>query len=252
MKKVGIYAILVSSALVVGGLAGFGGKKLFGTVFDDYSGFNSDIYHIDGDELIRRVEQKKTTKEKIASFTPIELVNYSLQKYKRFEHSYSYAVGDADAGITVQKVRAAQIRNGNEYFEESASDGWIGCAMRTLQTLGEDSIDVYSTSSASIIDDDPVFQYSPFPLTYTLSFYKNMYGKTLDEMFIYIIHEKTIKSVNFKEQDDGTYLVNFELDPALSTFWYKKQMVSISDLDFGLLIAKNRTWNLEYISDNFP
>ncbi|MCQ2802780.1 MAG: hypothetical protein MJ225_03840 [Bacilli bacterium] len=231
MKKIGIYAIIVSSALALGGISGFGSKKLFGTVFDDYSGFNVDIYKINGDELIRKVEAKATTKDKIASFTPIELINYSIEKYKRCDHSYSYSIGNADAGISIQKVRSSQIRDEDKYFEESASDGIIGCAMRSFQIRGENTVDIYSASTASIKDDDPIFPYSSIPLSYTLPTYKQMYGKTLDEMFIYIIHDKTVKSATIKEQKDETYVVNFELDPALSTYWYKRQMVSISDLD---------------------
>lgn len=231
MKKVAIYAIIAASAIGAGGSIGFGAKKLFGTVLDDYSGFDPSVYNIDGDLLIAAVEEKPTTKEKIASFSVADIVNYSLEKYKRFDESYSYSVGDADAGVTVQKIRAAQIKTGNMFFEESASSGMVGCANRVTQEVGGDSVLLYRTEECNIVDEYPVFPYPANPVAFTLDAYKNAYGKTLDEMFIYTIHKKTILKSDLVANEDGTYTINLALNPSLSTYWYKKQMVSISNLE---------------------
>lgn len=231
MKKIAIYGIIAVSAISAGGLIGFGAKKLFGTVLDDYSGFDPSVYVIDGEALIKKIESKPTAGERVATFPVVDIVNYALEKYKRFDDSFSYTVGVADAGITTQKIRAAQIKNSSKYFEESASAGMVGCANRTFQDVGGETIDLHRTKDVTINNDKPVFPYPSTPTNYTLKSYKDAYGKTLDEMFIYTIHAKTTTKSQISKNEDGTYNAYLELSPTLSTYFYKKQMVSISELE---------------------
>ena len=57
-----------------------------------------------------------------------------------------------------------------------------------------------------------------------------MFGKTLDEMFIYLICEDSIVASQ-TEKIDGGYTIDVDLDPNLSTVGYKNQMKNVSNLD---------------------
>ena len=226
------YLIIGASCLVVGGAAGIVAKRLLGQEIVDDSGFNPEKFKADSAALLKRYENYTgSTPEK--EFTQTELVNIALEKYRRYEHSYSIGIGLAIAksvGITVnQEIRAAQVRNGDQYFEESSSKSdMVPCAFRFYQTGMESGVDSYEGTDVS--KDATRATYTDNPKHYTLEGYKKTWGKTLDEMFIYIVSSKTVMSTEPLSRNGTDYVITLNLNVDTSTYYYKSQMVTISGL----------------------
>ena len=110
------------------------------------------------------------------------------------------------------------------------------------------NISLYSANKGTIeiSDTTPQAEYSESNLTaYSAEEYKSKYGKTLDEMFIYIISEETILNPNTQKVDGG-YVIDIDLHTDWGTANYKKQMVSVSDLDAKPKFEKvHLTFNLD-------
>ena len=155
-------------------------------------------------------------------------MNITLEKYRRCENCYSVTIGDCDtsAGVT-QTIRNSQVKNGQEYFEEAISySKLVSVANRVNQTGKDGGVRLYTgkaTGAESATYND---SYKDF----THDGYRDYLGKTLDEMFIYIISEKTVLSSKKTTNDDGDVVVELSLDPNISTYYYKFQMKNISGL----------------------
>ena len=226
------YLIIGASCLVVGGTAGIVAKRLLGQEVVDDSGFNPEKYNVDSAALLKRYENYTgTTPER--EFTQSELVNIALEKYRRSENSYSVGIGLAIAksvGITVvQEIRSAQVKNGDSYFEESASKSdMVPCAYRFYQEGADGEVDSYEGSD--VAKDATYATYTNTPKHYTHDGYKKAWGKTLDEMFIYIVSGKTVMSSEPLERNGSDYVITLNLNVDTSTYYYKYQMVTISGL----------------------
>ena len=231
-KNLITYLIIGASCLVVGGTLGIVGKKVLGQEIVDDSGFNPEKYKADSAALLKRYENYTgSTPEK--EFTQTELVNIALEKYRRCEYSYSVGIGLANAvavGVNVmQEIKAAQVRNGDTYFEESVSkSSMVGCAYRSMQVGKDGELDSYEGTSIS--DDASHASYAYAPKHYTHDGYKKAWGKTLDEMFIYIVSGKTVMSTEQLTKDGSNYVITLNLNVDTSTYYYKYQMVTISGL----------------------
>ena len=231
-KNLLIYLIIGASCLVVGGAIGIIGKKVLGQEIVDDSSFNPEKFKADGAALLKKYENYTgTTPEK--EFTQTELVNIALEKYRRYEHSMSVGIGLALAksvGITVnQEIRAAQVRNGDQYFEESVSKSdMVACAYRFYQTGTDSGVNSYEGTDVS--KDATRATYANNPKHYSLEGYKKDWGKTLDEMFIYIVSGKTVLSNEPLSRDGTDYVITLNLNVDTSTYYYKSQMVSVSGL----------------------
>ena len=216
------YSLIVLAATVLGITGGAVIKKTFGQVEVDYSDFDANNYSLDPSELLKEYE-KNPNKE----FTPAELVNIGLEKYRRCENSYSIGVGTAST-IVNQTIRNAQIKNGDKYFEESISrSSVVSLANRVTQTGVGQSINLYKGKA----DDSESGKYKDEPVTYEPDKYKEECGKTLDEMFIYIISNQSVIAENCSITKTTEIIkVELELDVNIATYYYKKQMKSISNL----------------------
>ena len=225
---------LLAYLLIVGisGTAGAGTgvilKRTIGPVDEKYpAGFSPEEYR--DEKLLENLATYKSS-HSITSFTDAELVNVGLELYKEYDDSYWVGVGDADAGITVQTVRNGEIKRTIDgvtyYFEEQISNGMVGVAKRSTQSVPGDEVKLYSGSPNNAV----TASYSPDASIFNKEGYKGYLGKTPDEMFIYIISNKTTKSSSRKTVN-GDIQVTLELDTNISTFYYKTQMKSISDLD---------------------
>ena len=64
----------------------------------------------------------------------------------------------------------------------------------------------------------------------TFAEHENKWGKTLDRPIIYIISSQTVTGETLTESD-GNYVIDLDLDPIKSVQRYKKQMISISNLE---------------------
>ena len=108
------YILIVGISSIAGASTGIIGKRLLGQEEIDYSGFNPEAFREDGASLLDKYNNNPM------SYSPAKLVSIGLEKYKRCENSYSFAIGLASTVVS-QTIRNYQIKNGNKYFEESIS-----------------------------------------------------------------------------------------------------------------------------------
>lgn len=221
-KTVIQYSIIVLAALTLGITSGVVAKKNFGQVETDYSGFDANSFSLNASQLVEEYE-KNPDKE----FTPAELVNIGLEKYRRCTNSYSYGVGTAST-IVNQTIRNAQIKNGDQYFEETISrSSMVAIANRVTQTGIGNGV----TLNKGKANNSESGTYKDEATTFTSEQYKEDWGKTLDEMFIYIISNESVIADNCAiTRTDDLIQVYLELDVDISTYYYKYQMKSISNL----------------------
>lgn len=162
----------------------------------------------------------------VKSWPDSDVVNVVLEKYRNLDNCYSIGIGNAYTIIT-QTIRNAQIKNGDTYFEEQISySDMVNVAKRSIQKGADGKIELYNGKSSG--PEKATYPNSP-SATYTPKKYKNYLGKTLDEMFIYIISEKTTLDSTRTTVGDEVKIA-LDLNPNLSTYYYKTQMKNISGL----------------------
>ena len=214
------YSIIAVCAAGLGVGGGIILKRKLGPVETDYSGFDSSSFAADSKALLREYEKNPNQE-----FTPAELVNIGLEKYRQCENSYSIGIGQAST-IVNQQVRNFQIRNGDTYYEEQISkSSMVSIANRVIEN--DEGTTLYKGKAKEV----EVPEYSGDPKSMSPEDYKKSYGKTLPEMFIYIISNDTVdtdKSTITKKE--GKIFINLELDPEIASYNYKVQMKTLSDL----------------------
>ena len=214
------YGIIAAATISLGVAGGIIIKKKFGGEEITYSGFDPEAFKADGPALLK--EYQKNPKK---SFTPAEKVCIGLEKYKSNENSYSVSIGVADT-IVKQTIRNAQIKNGNSYFEEQVSrSSMVSMANRTIQQ--SDGVKMHKGKATG---DEK----GEYPKEYTLfkpEDYKTTYGKTPEEMFIYIISNKTVNLDKCSiSEKNGKIKIILDLDKDIATYYYKVQMKGMSNL----------------------
>lgn len=233
MKKTPvIYISIILGALALGGLGGMAYKRLFGEKNYEITGFSEDSLKEDMPSLMARYAEYRGTNV-ARDFTPSELINIGLENYRNAPNSYSFGIGSSTGtalGIQVnQSIRSYQIRNDNLYFEESISDSsFVHLGSRMLQAgIGAD-IEVLNTES--VVPPD----FAHFPSAgaiYSAETYKATFGRTITEMFIYIISNKTDRGSEVEVDSNGDYKIKISLETMFSTYNYKLQMKNLSNLD---------------------
>ena len=197
-------------------------KRKLGQVEIDYGDFNPENYRMDGKALLKEYQKNPNKK-----FTEAELVNIGLEKYRECENCYSIGIGVADT-IVNQTIRNAQIKVGDHYFEESISYSKMVNVANRVDQIGVDNDISLNKGKASGSEDAT---YKEDVTTYKADDYKKTWGKTLDEMFIYLISNETVLDGSKIEKKDDLIKVTLKLEPSISTYYYKIQMKEISDLD---------------------
>jgi len=232
MKKKITYGIIILSAAAVGVVGGFVGKRFLGSENVIYTG-GSNSLKPDSEAIFNKVSKYTGTNNLFDEFEHYEVVNYAFEKYRRCENCFSTVIGLADT-IVKQDIRNSAIKNGDEYFEESLSkSSVVALSTRFRQTNKNSDVTVYKgdKKALQINSDDSIVSYneSNKELSEAEDF-SNSYGRLLDEMFNYVITDKTILNSEIQKNNDSTTIV-LQLDPDLSTYFYKHQMQYISNLD---------------------
>ena len=229
MKKLLLTYILTIGICAAAGIStGIILKKTIGPIDEMYPpGFDPAEFSPDLDAIWKKYEGLSNKSiDGAKSLTDAELVNVAQEKYKRCENCYNFSVGDAHTIVT-QTVRNAQVKNGNEYFMDQISySSMVSLAKRTYQHGAEGQVEVYDGNPTD--SEKATYPASPTG-TYTPAEYKEKHGISPNEIFIYVISDKTVlDSTRSTKGDEVTVKLN--LNPNLSTFWYKKQMVDLSGL----------------------
>ena len=239
MKPAFIYISIVGTALAIGTAGGIVAKRVMGGENVIYEGdATSMTFDVDAayDKYLNYTGNDMTK-----DFTPAEIVNIGLEKYRRCENSYSITKGVASTMVT-QSIRNYQIKNGDRYFEESISmSSMVKLANRMYQTGKEGNVNLYKGSAVN----EELGSYSANGTEYEQTDYKNYLGKTLNEMFIYIITDSTILDSEI-DKTDG-YTIKLSLDTEMSVIFYQYQMKNISGLD---KYPKFASVNLTFTFDN--
>ena len=216
------YILIVGISGIAGTSTGIVGKRLLGQEEIDYSGFNPEDYREDGAALLASYNNKPT------SYSPAKLVSIGLEKYRQCENSYSFAIGVAST-IVSQTIRNYQIKNGDKYFEESISNSsMVSLANRVIQDGKNGDINLYLGKATSANTGS----YPSEGIKYSKKDYKDYLGKTLDEMFIYLISDATTENGSkVTKLSNGDIEVILKLNADVAPYYYKYQMMNISHLD---------------------
>ena len=229
MKKLLLSYILTVGVCAVAGIGtGIVLKKTIGPIDEMYPpGFDPKEFSPDVDAIWKKYEGlSDKTINGVRSFSDAEVMNVAFEKFRRMPNCYFYSIGDAKTIVT-QTVRNAFIKNGDEYYEDQIShSSMVALAKRSYQHGKDGPIIVHDGTPRDS-------EHATFPQTPTKTFekeeYKEYLGKTLDEMFIYVISDKTtIDSSRTTRGDD--VVIKMNLNPNLSTFYYKTQMLNLSGL----------------------
>ena len=215
--------IIAVVAVVIGAGAGIFAKRKFGQEQIDYSNFDASAFAMDSKELLERFKANPK-----GDYTPAELVNIGLEKYRQCENSYSFTVGTAST-IVNQSIRNAQIKIGDKYFEEQLSkSSMVSLANRIETTSDSDTTTLYKGKAES----DEQASYSGETQNYTTEEFKNFLGRTLPDMFVYTVSDDTVFDDSKTETlGNGNIRIYLNLDPDISTYFYKIQMKNMSNLD---------------------
>ena len=222
------YILTIGIAAAAGAGTGVVLKRTIGPIDEMYPpGFDPKNYSPDIDAIMNKYNQLSDQSiNGLRSFSDSDVVNIAQEKYKNLEYCYSLGIGNAYTIIT-QTIRNAQIKNGDTYFEEQISySNMVNVANRSIQQGKGGNVEFYKGSASS--SERASYPSTPSN-TYSPSKYKSYLGKTLDEMFIYIISDKTTLDSSRTIRGNDV-IINLNLNPNLSTFYYKTQMQNISGL----------------------
>lgn len=233
MKKVLTYSLIGVTVLAIGATTGIVMKRVVASEEIDYGTLDFESMKPDCNQIVKNVESYKGSKDLVDAFSASDILNYSMEKFRRCENNYSLTFGLADT-IIKQEIKSCTIKNGNQYFEESVSkSSMIAVGNRMYQSGVGADIDVYQAKKDTIkineTDIDAEYNESQ-KTTYKNSDYSDTFGKTLDEVFIYLTSNETVKDSKVEKLNDG-YSITVELDPDISTYFYKHQMKNVSNLD---------------------
>jgi len=216
------YLLIIGIAGVTGSIGGYVAKKLLGGVDTIIIG-DPEAFQDDSAALLQRYEANPND-----NYSPSQLVNIGLEKYRNQENSYSYSVGIGETVVS-QDIRNYQIKNGDHYFEESIStSSMVSLANRVYQNGVDGDIEFYKGKSVT----NESGSYPESPRVMSKEDYKSTFGKTPDRMFIYILSDQSvIENECSVSKSDGKITVKLSLDPDKATYNYKLQMMNISGLD---------------------
>ena len=229
MKKLLLaYLLTIGICAVAGAGTGVILKRTVGPIDEMYPpGFDPKEFSPNVTEIMDKYNKlSDKSYNGVRSWSDSDVINVVLEKYRRLDYSYSLGIGNAYTIIT-QTIRNAQIKNGDKYFEEQISySDMVNVAKRSIQNGKDGNIELYNGNASG--SEKATYPSSPSS-TYTKSKYKSYLGKTLDEMFIYIISDKTV--MDSKRTISGDEVkISMNLNPNLSTYYYKIQMKNISGL----------------------
>ena len=224
MKALAIYGIITGCALSIGIAGGIIYKRATSEEVD-YGDFDANALELDAASTLANYEKYKGNNPQ-EKFTPAELITVGLEKYRRCEYSYSVGIGVADT-VVKQSIRDFQIKNGDDYFEESISrSDMVKLADRVTQHGADGQVVIYRGQAI----DDESGTYPPEGKSYERQEYINYLGRSPDQMFIYTISNVTVIEGNVEKTSDG-YVIDVSLNPDYATFHYKYQMFNVSGLD---------------------
>ena len=222
MKTPVIYVSIIGAALALGAVGGVVGKKLLG---DESIVYEGDANSIDFQIEPVYKEYLSYSGDPLKKFTPAELINIGLENYRRCEKSYSVGIGVADT-VVQQTIRNFQIRDGEQFFEESISNSsMVSLANRMWQTGKDGNIFICRGTA----DGAEKGNYPSNDTEYSQEDYTNLLGRTLDSMFIYTVTDSTVLTSDIDNKDG--YVITVTLDPVVGPYHYKFQMKNISNLD---------------------
>ena len=160
-------------------------------------------------------------------FNAAEMFAVAYARYSSYENSYSLTVGSTDASGIDQSIRAALIRNGDSYFEESLSKSSMVSLANRMYLDPDATLRFYEGKAVT----ETAGEYKPEHKLFTSEEYASIFGKTPARPSIYIVNSKTILEGTDKVNKTSTgYTISVSLDTKTGVYDYMKQMKNISNL----------------------
>lgn len=232
MKGTALYLSIAGVALVIGASAGFIYKRAFTEPTENIIGFNPDKVKPNIEALFDSVEKAGSAKAATEKLQPYEIAVYAFEKYKQNEYCVSFCTGLADTAVK-QYIRSAQIKRGDNYFEEQISkSSMVGVAKRLFQEGEHAETKIYNETSSGdvVVDENNAYaKYKSDPDVLSYDDFKTNWGKNLPDMSTYLIGSSTVEKQELVKDGSG-YKIMLSLQPTKGAYNYRSQMKTISDL----------------------
>lgn len=266
--------ILIISVALAGLVIGTGGGILFSYILktpnQEMASGDGNKYadKYDVNELQNSVQKAISSgKDVTQEFSLSQIANYALDNFKLSENSVAIGYGKANSAVALD-IRNFTIKNGDSYMEEALSKSAPGIldirvCQRDYQTgTSEDSpIESYL---GSLIDAEHATYDNPTKKDYTVTTYKDTFGKSVDDPSVYVVSSKTILTdtvtqtspltgekitgnSNIKKVDGG-YELYMELNTVKGVAKYWKRMMNLSGSNVSSFNYVHLTY---YLNDNF-
>lgn len=222
MTKSGI--IITSTVSTIAICAGIGLGVYFGNGYFDKVNYNYDVNALE-DNISKIMSKYEKSNSDYSSLNAIEMANVGIYQFANKTYTSSSAIGEVRAEIT-QTICTSSVKKDNSYFNESISaSSLVKVAKRFYQN--NNSVSIYE---GSIKDTTSATWNESSKQDFNLEQYETEWGRTLSRPMIYIISSKTVINYEKSQNENGDYIVSFELDPIKSVVRYVKQMSKMSNL----------------------
>lgn len=249
VKRLILVSCISLSAIGLGVGTGFFLHGLFAGGETNYGSLEAgDLVDNNNDLMTKYQQALKSGADFSTALQPFEAANVAFSLFTSQEHYFAQGIGVADAGITSQAIRSTFVRDGSKTFEESLSySSFVNLADRMYQE--NSTVTQYlGTCQGGNVE---VGTFNKAGTDYTLDEYRARMGRTVSEVFIYVVSSKTTLTgdvqggsgvaTSFSKGSEG-YQIELELDPVSSVINYVKQMKTISSL------AKYPSFNYVHLS----
>lgn len=224
-KKIIIISIIGALSLVALGVGGyFLGQWIYinnNTI--DYSKLSETELEDDQVALMKKYSESVAS-DYTKDFKSYELANIGINKIQNHDYVVSKTIGSAKALGVDQSVRAASIKNKNEYFLENLS---VSKLVQTAKRFYQKE-DVVKTYNGSEIDIEKAAWNENPDSELSLKDHEAKWGKQLSRPLLYIISSKTTLDTSTATKSSDGYTVKLDLSPKYAVLRYERQIVEIS------------------------
>lgn len=163
---------------------------------------------------------------------PIDVIYYSLWSVANSNEFKVITEGNADAGITTQKIFNTRVVKNNNAMISTISEGLISLGTQRFYFSLDDN-KVLVRKSKKISDLNAIWDSESDPECVTYNEIKRRYGWYPYQANGYIICDDTLldkENIYVLDNNDNTYDISFSLDPdgEAAPFWYRREIITSS------------------------
>lgn len=172
------------------------------------------------------IDKKVSKKQLSEEFRPYQLTKIALMNFEKSPYAQITNKGEVIAMGVQQFVRAKYVKKDQSYYSESLSSGVVSVAWRFYQN--ESVINTYEGNLIKGSYETAKWNENA-TYTYNIEQFKETWGKSMTNPFIYILNKKTVvsESCTFNEEN---FVITMSLHKVFSVGNYAKQMAMTSTL----------------------